>query len=117
MLEVMVAILFMLRLQVGFKYMLLSRFSAFCIISITFLHGLLAQSAYFDASVLKDPTGYKIRPGDRVRVIIQGEPDCTFEGVLTNEGTINMPFLGDLRLVGKNKKEAESAIQRSMLKI
>ena len=37
---------------------------------------LFGQGAYFDASVLKDPTGYKLRPGDRVRVVIQGEADC-----------------------------------------
>jgi len=77
---------------------------------------LYSQGAYFDASVLKDPTGYKLRPGDRVRVVIQGEADCTTETVLTSYGTIGMPYIGDLRLVGKNKKEAESAIQREYIK-
>ena len=77
---------------------------------------LLSQGAYFDASVLKDPTGYKLRPGDRVRIVVQGEPDCTTETVLTNEGTLNMPYIGDLLLVGKNKKEAESSIQREYVK-
>ena len=81
--------------------------------SVNFLY---AQGAYFDASVLKDPTGYKLRPGDRVRVVIQGEADCTTETVLTRDGTIGMPYIGDLRLVGKNKKEAESAIQREYTK-
>ena len=77
---------------------------------------LYSQGAYFDASVLKDPTGYKLRPEDRVRVVIQGEADCTTETVLTRDGTISMPYIGDLRLVGKNKKEAESAIQREYIK-
>ena len=77
---------------------------------------LYSQGAYFDASVLKDPTGYKLRPGDRVRVVIQGEADCTTETVLTRDGTIGMPYIGDLILVGKNKKEAESAIQREYIK-
>ena len=53
---------------------------------------------------------------DRVRVIIQGESDCTVETVLTNDGTINMPYVGDLRLVGKNKRESESAIQREYVR-
>ena len=53
------------------------------------------QGAYFDASVLKDPTGYKLRPG---------------------EGTINMPYVGEIRLMGKNKKEAESSIEREYKK-
>ena len=80
------------------------------------IQSLLSQGAYFDASVLKDPTGYKLRPGDRVRIVVQGEPDCTTETVLTNEGTLNMPYIGDLLLVGKNKKEAESSIQREYVK-
>ena len=51
---------------------------------------ILGQGAYFDASVLKDPTGYKLRPGDRIRVVIQGEADCSIEASLTGEGTINI---------------------------
>ena len=74
------------------------------------------QGAYFDASVLKDPTGYKLRPGDRIRVVIQGEVDCSLETSLTNEGTINMPYVGEVRLMGKNKKEAESSIEREYKK-
>ena len=74
------------------------------------------QGAYFDASVLKDPTGYKLRPGDRIRVVIQGEVDCSLETSLTNEGTINMPYVGEIRLMGKNKKEAESSIEREYKK-
>jgi len=77
---------------------------------------LLGQGGYFDASVLKDPTGYKLRPGDRVRVVIQGETDCTVEGVLTRDGSISLAYIGEIRLVGKNKKEAESAIQREYTK-
>jgi protein involved in polysaccharide export with SLBB domain len=86
-----------------FFYPILFLFWAF------FLQG---QGAYFDASVLKDPTGYKLRPGDRLRVVTRGEADCTIEGTLNNDGTLNIPHLGDLRLIGKNKKEAEKSIER-----
>jgi len=88
--------------------------------SLSFLmlgfQSLFGQGGYFDASVLKDPTGYKLRPGDRVRVVIQGETDCTVEGVLTRDGSISLAYIGEIRLVGKNKKEAESAIQREYTK-
>ena len=87
-----------------------------CALFLIFCNQLLSQSAYFDASILKDPTGYKLCPGDRVRVIIQGEKDCTVETALSNDGTINMPYIGDVRLVGKNKREAESSIQREYVK-
>jgi len=90
------------------------------LISLSFLmlgfQSLFGQGGYFDASVLKDPTGYKLRPGDRVRVVIQGETDCTVEGVLTRDGSISLAYIGEIRLVGKNKKEAESAIQREYTK-
>jgi polysaccharide export outer membrane protein len=92
------------------------KFFALIIPLLSSMHSLYAQGAYFDASVLKDPTGYKLRPGDRVRVVIQGESDCTTETVLTRDGTIGMPYIGELSLVGKNKKEAESAIQREYIK-
>ena len=80
------------------------------------MQNLFSQGAYFDASVLKDPTGYKIRPGDHLRVVIHGEPDCRVEASLSNEGTINMPYLGDVRIIGKNKREAEAVIQREYTK-
>ena len=43
---------------------------------------LCAQGTYRDPSVLRDPTGYKLRIGDKVRVVIRGENDCTTEGTL-----------------------------------
>lgn len=86
------------------------------ILFIIWAFNLQGQGAYFDASVLKDPTGYKMRPGDRLRVVTKGEADCTVEGTLNNDGTLNIPYLGDLRLMGKNKKEAESSIEREYVK-
>jgi protein involved in polysaccharide export with SLBB domain len=76
---------------------------------------LLAQGSYFDASILKDPTGYKLRPGDRIKVFVQGEDDCTAESVLSSDGSINLPYLGDIRVIGKNKKDAEVTIQQEYI--
>lgn len=106
----------MLRLPEDFNLMYQKVAIIFSFLSVLPGHGLFGQGAYFDASVLKDPTGYKLRPGDKVRVIIQGEPDCHVETIITNDGTLNMPYVGDLRLVGKNKREAEAAIAREYVK-
>jgi polysaccharide export outer membrane protein len=76
---------------------------------------LVAQGSYFDASILKDPTGYKLRPGDRIKVFVQGEDDCTAESVLSSDGSINLPYLGDVRVIGKNKKDAEVTIQQKYI--
>ena len=92
------------------------KFPFLCGLLLAWVNSLLfSQGAYFDASVLKDPTGYKLRPGDRIRVVIQGESDCTIESALTNDGTVNLAYIGDIRLIGKNKKEAEAAIQREYI--
>jgi len=77
---------------------------------------LMAQGAYFDASVLKDPTGYKLRPGDKIKIMIQGEKDCSTELTLSNDGTVALPLAGDVRLVGRNKKEAQQAIEKEYIK-
>ena len=76
---------------------------------------LVAQGSYFDASILKDPTGYKLRPGDRIKVFVQGEDDCTVETVLSSDGSINLPYLGDIRVIGKNKKDAEVTIKKEYI--
>jgi protein involved in polysaccharide export with SLBB domain len=76
---------------------------------------LFAQGSYYDASILKDPTGYKLRPGDRIKVFVQGENDCTAESVLSSDGSINLPYLGDVRVIGKSKKDAEVTIQQKYI--
>ena len=112
----MAGILFMSDHWKILKSMFFKHFVFYGLSSLLIGSGLFSQGAYFDASVLKDPTGYKLLAGDRVRVIIQGESDCTVEAVLTNDGTINMPYVGDLRLVGKNKRESRAAIQREYVR-
>jgi len=86
----------------------------YCTVYILFLLGLFVtvknafpQPSYnYDPSVLRDPEGYKIRYGDRIRVIVRGEPECTSEESISNEGTLNIVYLGDIFLVGLNKQEA-----------
>ncbi len=71
------------------------------------------QNAFnFDPSVLKDPTGYKIRAGDRIRLVVQGESDCSVEGQIGTDGLLNLTYVGEARIAGKNKKEAEAHVER-----
>jgi polysaccharide export outer membrane protein len=71
-----------------------------------------AQSRYNDPSVLRDPTGYKLRVGDVMRVIVRGEPDCTLEAKINNDGKIRLVYLGEIALVGITVKQAEVKITR-----
>jgi len=72
-----------------------------------------AQSSYnFDPSILKDPTGYKLRVGDKIRLIVRGEPECTIDETITNDGTINLVHIGDVYVLGLNKKDATDFIEQ-----
>ncbi len=76
-----------------------------------FVKTLFPQPSFnYDPSVLRDPDGYKIRYGDRIRVIVRGEPECTSEESISRGGTFNIVHLGDIFLVGLNKQEAEVKI-------
>ena len=57
----MAGILFMLRSLEDFKSMFFKHFVFYGLSSLLIGSGLFSQGAYFDASVLKDPTGYKLR--------------------------------------------------------
>jgi protein involved in polysaccharide export with SLBB domain len=72
-----------------------------------------AQNSYRnDPSVLRDPSGYKIRPSDRIRITVQGEPDCSAEVQVNNQGMIRLTYVGDLKVDGLNTKSLESLIVR-----
>ena len=66
---------------------------------------------HHDPSVLKDPTGYKLRYGDRIRISVRGEPEFTSEGVIGNDGNFEVVHLGYTFVVGKNLKQAEAYIE------
>ena len=74
---------------------------------------LTGQNSYSnDPSVLRDPSGYKIRPNDRIRVTVQGEPDCSAEVQVNNQGIIRLTYIGELTVSGLNIKSVESLIIR-----
>ena len=67
---------------------------------------------YHDPSILRDPTGYKLRPGDIVRVSVLGEPECTVEGKISNDERVRLVFIGELPLSNMTAKQAETFIAR-----
>lgn len=76
---------------------------------------LCAQGTYRDPSVLRDPTGYKLRIGDKVRVVIRGENDCTTEGTINSEGKLRLVYIGEIPLTGLSKKQAEDRISKKYI--
>ena len=60
-----------------------------------------------DPSVLLDPTGYKFRVGDTVKILVRGEPDCTVDSKINNDGNLRLVYLGEVSLVGMTAKQAQ----------
>lgn len=62
----------------------------------------------------QDLTTYKLGSGDTIKISIYGEPDLDIETVLTNNGTINYPFIGNLQITGLTIAELEAIIIKGL---
>ena len=74
---------------------------------------LVGQKKYTsDPSIMKDPTGYKLRTGDRVRIIVRGEPDASVDTGLSNYGGVRPAYVDEVRVAGLNVDQAAAEIAR-----
>lgn len=58
---------------------------------------------------------YQLGSGDRINISVFGQDDLSMEIRLPDVGTINYPFLGELKLVGMTAAEVESLIYDGLL--
>jgi len=63
-----------------------------------------------DPSILRDPTGYKMRPGDQIRVSVLGETDCNIEATINNDERVRLVYIGELPVANMTTKQAETYI-------
>ena len=63
---------------------------------------------------------YKLGNGDKLKVIVYGEPDLSGELSINSDGLISMPLVGDILLAGKTASDAQEiitlALKRGYLK-
>ena len=83
----------------------------FLFTSFSFLLGQVPF--HHDPSVLKDPTGYKLRFGDRIRISVRGEADCSIESVVNNDGKAEVIHIGEIFVAGKSVKQTQKLIEES----
>jgi protein involved in polysaccharide export with SLBB domain len=57
-----------------------------------------------------DASRYRLFPRDLIRLSVQGEPDVSVERRVDGLGEINVPLVGQLRVVGLTPAEAQVAI-------
>ena len=55
-------------------------------------------------------TDYVLGPGDEVAISVFGEPDLSVEFTLSDNGALNYPFLGEIRVAGLTMPELERHI-------
>jgi polysaccharide export outer membrane protein len=53
---------------------------------------------------------YVLGPGDQVAISVFGEPDLSVEFTLSDNGALNYPFLGEIRVAGLTMPELEQQI-------
>ena len=58
---------------------------------------------------------YQLGSGDRVKISVFGQDDLSMEVRLPDVGTINYPFLGEIKLVGLTADEVEKKIYDGLL--
>ena len=58
---------------------------------------------------------YQLGSGDRIQISVFGQDDLSMEVRLPDVGTINYPFLGEIKLVGMTAAEVEQLIYTGLL--
>ena len=88
----------------------------YTIYSLIFCLGVLPNSLFSqrkynsDSSIIKDPSGYKIRTGDKIRISIRGETESTVEIRIDRYGKARAAYLGELKVSGLSKSQVESML-------
>lgn len=55
-------------------------------------------------------SGYVLAPGDQLAIAVFGEPDLSMEFTLGDEGVVNYPFLGEVRIAGLTVAQLQTRI-------
>ena len=81
------------------------------LLNIIFLDPISAQLKFNnDPSILKDPTGYKIRAGDKIRISVRGESETNVEALIDRDGKVRAAYLSELKVSGSSTKQVEVLI-------
>jgi len=81
------------------------------ILIISFPLVLLSQyTSRNDPSVIKDPTGYKVRSGDVLSITVEGEDECNVKAKISDNGTIDIKYLGRILVSGQPVDKIKSII-------
>lgn len=66
-------------------------------------------------AMLKEETGYRLRPGDKISVTVLNEPDCSIRETLPNDGVIRLAYIGDFKAINLPTNKLESLIRNEYI--
>lgn len=75
------------------------------------------SSSFSSVDTTPVPADYEIKPGDTFVVQVFGATDVEYRLVVTREGRLLIPEIGDLHVIGLTFKEAKLAIQQNIDKV
>ncbi|HIF9503155.1 TPA: polysaccharide biosynthesis/export family protein [Photobacterium damselae] len=58
--------------------------------------------------------GYKLGPGDHISIEVYGEPSMLMKLQISQGGSINFPYIGNVIITGKTPEEVENDIARRL---
>lgn len=70
----------------------------------------------FAKTDVPNPLGYSLGPGDVVKITVYDHPDLSIDAEIANDGSLNMPLIGNVDVNGLNFKQVESKIGNSLVK-
>ncbi|CAI6149005.1 MAG: hypothetical protein SPLUMA2_SPLUMAMAG2_01469 [uncultured Sulfurimonas sp.] len=73
-----------------------------------------ANKNNIDSSSLVTPDNYIISTGDMLAVHIYGDRDEKYELEVSNDGTVDIQYLGPIHLAGKSYKEAKESLKDTL---
>jgi len=74
------------------------------------IHAILNVNVAFAQQGNLSMSQYQLGSGDKINISVFGESDLSIEVRLPDVGTINYPFLGEVKLVGLTAAEVEQLI-------
>ena len=60
------------------------------------------------------PQAYRIAAGDKIGVLVFGQPDLSGEATVDQSGTLRLPIIGDIHAVNLSLGELEKSIEQSL---
>jgi polysaccharide export outer membrane protein len=68
----------------------------------------------FDSQAQTSLSGYTFGPGDSLKISVYQEPDLSVTAEISQQGIVDMPLLGSVKLAGLTQQEAKKLLEEKL---